>query len=309
MAAAAMGPEVLDPEVFQKCVEAAENGLKLFNKYVEEITQFKVFEETVKKLNDSAKGSSVQAAEHMSKMVTLLKEAQNEFKHSVGSVLEWSNSSVVVLDVYIEQMDAKEPGAKLSDEQGLDVTRDVLVEVVMNKGISALTDAINNLRGVNQKFADSSGECVKLTNVLSSDRASDSAYMQGKIAEIRAKGYGSAAAGAAFGLPGLVVSYSIAAGVVEGEQIPKLQNMMDESIKQTEAMQAQLKTCQEASDQMEAKVHHEIKTMQGLRGSVQGVKKVIGIFPIWTTIIKGKVVSLRNELAAYQGKHQQGGAA
>ncbi len=72
-----------------------------------------------------------------------------------------------------------------------------------------------------QRFRETAGVDSQLTNDFS-----ESSYFQSQVDKIRKEAYAGAAAGVVAGPFGLIISYSIAAGVVEGKLIPELKNKL-----------------------------------------------------------------------------------
>ncbi|HCS2074616.1 TPA: hemolysin HlyE, partial [Shigella sonnei] len=97
---------------------------------------------------------------------------------------------------------------------------------VLDDGITKLNEAQKSLLVSSQSFNNASGKLLALDSQLTNDFSEKSSYFQSQVDKIRKEAYAGAAAGVVAGPFGLIISYSIAAGVVEGKLIPELKNKL-----------------------------------------------------------------------------------
>ncbi|MGU5121531.1 hemolysin HlyE, partial [Escherichia coli] len=103
--------------------------------------------------------------------------------------------------------------------------KDILIKV-LDDGITKLNEAQKSLLVSSQSFNNASGKLLALDSQLTNDFSEKSSYFQSQVDKIRKEAYAGAAAGVVAGPFGLIISYSIAAGVVEGKLIPELKNKL-----------------------------------------------------------------------------------
>lgn len=111
------------------------------------------------------------------------------------------------------------------NEKKASAQKDILIKV-LDDGITKLNEAQKSLLVSSQSFNNASGKLLALDSQLTNDFSEKSSYFQSQVDKIRKEAYAGAAAGVVAGPFGLIISYSIAAGVVEGKLIPELKNKL-----------------------------------------------------------------------------------
>jgi len=91
-----------------------------------------------------------------------------------------------------------------------------------------ITEAENELVSASNKLYEARLKIVTVTDTLKRVHDTLSSEMEEALAKQRATAYGAAAAGAIFGPIGLIISYSIAAGVTEGKTVNDLRQQFSE---------------------------------------------------------------------------------
>lgn len=89
--------------------------------------------------------------------------------------------------------------------------------------IEACGRAKDDLAVLNVNLGRIAGRMAGFASLVENHKTGKTSFIADKIAEARTKAYAAATVGIILGPIGLAISYGIAAGVTEGEIIPKLQ--------------------------------------------------------------------------------------
>lgn len=208
-------------ETVKETIETVTQALELYDKVVDHVIPWQTFDETISNLTKFQKDYSAKAGEIVGSVKTLLLNSKDEYVKSVQSVFEWSSLSSTLLKTYLKLFENYDTGKADSQKK--------LIIKVLDDGIKKMTVAQEQLQASSKSFNDASGQLEKLQIQLSNDFSAESSYYQGKVDQIRKEAYAGAAAGAVGGPFGLIISYSIAAGVVEGTMIPALNQKLKET--------------------------------------------------------------------------------
>lgn len=129
--------------------------------------------------------------------------------------------------------------------------------------------AIDKLGDASTSFNEASGKLTALKDQLHTDFKEGSSYYDQSVDKLRTEAYAGALAGAVLGPIGLAISYSIAAGIVEGEMIPNLKKAFEET---EQSFQNTLKNVINAKTQIgEAKdsLAREITAMSKISSTIE----------------------------------------
>ena len=149
---------------------------------------------------------------------TLLMDSQDKYFEATQTVYEWCGVATQLLAAYILLFDEY-------NEKKASAQKDILIKV-LDDGITKLNEAQKSLLVSSQSFNNASGKLLALDSQLTNDFSEKSSYFQSQVDKIRKEAYAGAAAGIVAGPFGLIISYSIAVGVVEGKLIPELKNKL-----------------------------------------------------------------------------------
>jgi len=199
-------------DVVHKGLGAAKDALELHGKVMEGLMPREKFDEISAELKKYMDSYSEKAAEIVGKITTLLQNCRDEYAMVVQHVKEWCLVVSPLLNSYLALFDK-------NDEKKTEAQK-VLILAVLNKGIEKMSSAQKQLNAASKSLNDASGNLVTLDTIFKNDFDRNSAWFSGKVAMIRGVAYGTATVGFAFGLPGILVSYGIAAGVAEGDLVP-----------------------------------------------------------------------------------------
>ena len=205
-------------EVVKNAVETADGALDLYNKYLDQVIPWQTFDETIKELSRFKQEYSQAASVLVGDIKTLLMDSQDKYFEATQTVYEWCGVATQLLAAYILLFDEY-------NEKKASAQKDILIKV-LDDGITKLNEAQKSLLVSSQSFNNASGKLLALDSQLTNDFAEKSSYFQSQVDKIRKEAYAGAAAGVVAGPFGLIISYSIAAGVVEGKLIPELKNKL-----------------------------------------------------------------------------------
>lgn len=241
-------------ETVNEAIESATKALELYDKVVDHVIPWQTFDETVANLTKFQKDYSSKAGELVGNVKTLLLSSKDEYVKSVQSVFEWSSLSSTLLKTYLKLFENYSAAVAESQKK--------LVIKVLEEGIKKMAAAQEQLQASSRSFNNASGQLEKLQIQLSNDFSAESSYYQTRVDQIRKEAYAGAAAGAVGGPFGLIISYSIAAGVVEGTMIP--------------ALNAKLKETKEFVDSVLAAATKASNDIDNAKRTLQEETKVIG---------------------------------
>ncbi len=205
-------------EVVKNAIETADGALDLYNKYLDQVIPWQTFDETIKELSRFKQEYSQAASVLVGDIKTLLMDSQDKYFEATQTVYEWCGVATQLLAAYIFLFDEY-------NEKKASAQKDILIKV-LDDGITKLNEAQKSLLVSSQSFNNASGKLLALDSQLTNDFSEKSSYFQSQVDKIRKEAYAGAAAGVVAGPFGLIISYSIAAGVVEGKLIPELKNKL-----------------------------------------------------------------------------------
>ncbi len=209
-------------EVVKNAIETADGALDLYNKYLDQVIPWQTFDETIKELSRFKQEYSQAASVLVGDIKTLLMDSQDKYFEATQTVYEWCGVATQLLAAYIFLFDEY-------NEKKASAQKDILIKV-LDDGITKLNEAQKSLLVSSQSFNNASGKLLALDSQLTNDFSEKSSYFQSQVDKIRKEAYAGAAAGVVAGVVagpfGLIISYSIAAGVVEGKLIPELKNKL-----------------------------------------------------------------------------------
>lgn len=222
----------MDPQtavtVAQGTLTTADQALTLYNKVIDRVIPWKDFEDTMKELSAHEKDYSNTAGDIVGRVKKLLLDSRDHYLGATQSVYEWCGLASNLLAVYLKLF------------AGLDKAKATAQKAILLKiladGEKKLGDAQSSLKESSTSFNGAAGELSTLKTQLNNDFSTDSTYYSDQVAKLRAEAYGGAAVGLVGGPFGLIVSYSIAAGVLEGHLVPALMAKFEEVKKSFDRM-------------------------------------------------------------------------
>lgn len=195
-----------------KGIEALDKGLDLYDKRLDKVVPWNVFQETLNKLDEFRKDYSKEAANLIGDLKTKMKNGMDTYFMASQSVYEWCSLAVPLLGNYKNFLKGKMDSAKFTAQRALMVS-------LLNSGIEKMGKAQDKLEASSSSFNEASGKLTSLNYRLEADFSEKSEYYKTKISEIRKVSYSG---GASFFLFGILIS----AGVSEGKLIPDVKKKM-----------------------------------------------------------------------------------
>lgn len=281
--------------VVKDSMEAADKALELYDKVLDKTIPWKEFENTIKELDKYREDYSKEAGQLIGKIKTLLLNGMDTYFLSTQSIYEWCGTAVYQLNLYLKLF--KETGPKSAAAQK------AILLAVLDSGIKKMNEAQQRLSESSSAFNKVSGELLSLNTQLKNDFDKNSEYYRKQIDKIRTEAYAGAASGAVLGPFGLLISYSIAAGVIEGKLVPELNAKMD-SIK---AFYVDLKQTLEKTnmdiDTTKTKLQTEIATIGDLKVKTENTQTIIPLDEFET--LRDEVIKAVTQLIAHCSDYRQ----
>ena len=270
-------------------VDAANEALDLYNKSVNQLIPWDTFMQAMKDLRDNEKQYSDVAAVIVGKVQTLLLNSSDEYDSSLEEVNKWCKMAVPVLGQYMTLFE-------MTSDPKIAEAQKILLLKVLNDGSTHMDNAIAKLEVSKKSFNDAYGQLTTLKTQLDNDFKEGSSYYKSAVSDLRKQAYGGAAAGAVFGPIGLAVSYSIAAGVVEGELIPNLLKAFKETQKMFEDLQNTVKTTQESIDSAKLAITAEIRALGTMSAKIEETKTFAATWALVPSVLFGDLKKSTNQL-------------
>jgi len=228
--------------------------LGLYNQIAEKVIPWKTFEEIIEHLNKTKDQYSSEAAKLVGDVQTLFLDAKDDYNASVESVVRWCRTSSTLLAQYLVLFE------KITDP-GIAVAQKILIVKVLSEGHDAMEKATESLQKSSGSFNDAYGKLTTLQKQLELDFDKESEFFNNAVDKVRTEAYAGAAAGAILGPIGLAISYSIAAGVVEGKLIPELEKAFEETKTYFQNLTTDLEDTLKKIEEAKANIVAEIKVI------------------------------------------------
>lgn len=248
-------------------IETINAALDLYNRVLDQIVPWQTYEEAVKELDRYRQDYSNESAKLVGEVKTLMKDAQDNYFSATQMIYEWCGLTIKLLAVYLQLFEKKTP-------QTYEAQKELLVKV-LDDGITKMTAGQVRLQQSSTNFNSVAGKLTTLYSRLTNDFDSASSYYQGKVDKIRKEAYAGASVGVVGGPFGVIISYSIAAGVVEGKLIPELTNRFEEVKKFFLHLQALIDKTNVDIDSTKIKLENEIRAIGDLKVQTQDTKLLV----------------------------------
>ena len=276
-------------ETVQTGVDAANGALNLYNNTVNQLIPWDTFKQAMKDLKENSKQYSDKSAVLVGKVQTLLLNSSDEYDSSLEEVNRWCKMAVPVLGQFMSLFE------KITDSNVAQAQKILLLKV-LNEGSEHLTRAISKLEASKMSFNEASGHLITLVSQLEHDFNAGSAFYLSAVAELRAQAYGGAAVGAAFGPLGLALSYSIAAGVVEGSLIPSLVRAFQETLTLFNNLKTDVEKTQKDIESAKESITNEIRALGTMSGKIEETKTFAETWSLIPSVLFGDLKKSTNQL-------------
>ena len=282
-------------DLIDKSIDAADKALDLFNKAIDQIIPWNSFEETLAQLDKYRSDYSKEAAALVGEIQTLLLDAQNHYKKAVTSVYGWCDVAIDLIALYEDS---------LYNPETADMQKEILL-YVLGEGQSLIGEGLESLNKCSMSFNGASGKLTELDTRLGFDFDEKSEYFQAQVAKIRREAYAGAAAGAVAGPFGLIIAYSIAAGVVEGKLIPELKSKFVSIEGFFKNMRTMIVGTQDNIAKTKNQLEEEMFVLTDLRSEITKTKIIIEVdqYGKLKDKILARTQALSAKCAAYIARH------
>ena len=282
-------------------ISTAKDALDLYNKVLDQLIPWGTFEETIKELTRYQDEYSKESSKLVGEVKTLLMTSQDKYFESTQSIYEWCGVSVQLLKAYLTLFEK-------FDERKAEAQKAILLKV-LGDGIKKMEDSQKALAGSSTSFNEAAGKLLSLNSQLASDFSEKSDYYNNQVDKLRKQAYGGAAAGVVGGPFGLIISYSIAAGVLEGKLIPELKNKLASVKSFFESLQEKVTTASGDIDKTKAELKAEISVIGDMKTQTEATKLYVEYDDMMLTFLKEAAGELIIQCNDYQKRHGKKNAA
>ncbi|ELW1293274.1 hemolysin HlyE [Salmonella enterica] len=277
-------------EVVKSAIETADGALDLYNKYLDQVIPWKTFDETIKELSRFKQEYSQAASVLVGDIKVLLMDSQDKYFEATQTVYEWCGVVTQLLSAYILLFDEY-------NEKKASAQKDILIRI-LDDGVNKLNEAQKSLLASSQSFNNASGKLLALDSQLTNDFSEKSSYFQSQVDRIRKEAYAGAAAGI-----GLIISYSIAAGVIEGKLIPELNNRLKAVQNFFTSLSATVKQANKDIDAAKLKLATEIAAIGEIKTETETTRFYVDYDDLMLSLLKGAAKKMINTCNEYQQRH------
>ncbi|ECG8591582.1 hemolysin HlyE [Salmonella enterica subsp. salamae] len=282
-------------EVVKSAIETADSALDLYNKYLDQVIPWQTFEETIKELSRFKQEYSQAASVLVGDIKALLMDSQDKYFEATQTVYEWCGVAKQLLTAYILLFDEY-------NEKKASAQKDILIRV-LDDGVKKLNEAQKSLQVSSQSFNTASGKLLALDSQLTDDFSEKSSYFQSQVDKIRKEAYAGAAAGMVAGPFGLIISYSIAAGVVEGKLIPELKNKLASVQSFFTTLSATVKQANKDIDAAKLKLTTEIAAIGEIKTQTETTRFYVDYDDLMLSLLKEAAKKMIDTCNEYQQRH------
>jgi len=252
MAEVLAAKEVVD--IAEKANKAVSNAIDVYNKMVDQVIPWATFDGIISNLKGNKDQYSAAAAVIVGEVQKLLMDSKDNYDSSTGAVYRWCQSAVPLLQGFMALFES------ISDPEAAKAQL-LLFKDTLNMGQLAMELAINELENSKKSFNEAAGKLTTLNAQLKLDFSVGSNYFKAAVTKLRTEAYAGAVSGVVLGPIGLAISYSIAAGVVEGQMIPNLEKAFKKTKASFKNMETMLTDAQTDITQAKEKLSFEVKVV------------------------------------------------
>lgn len=248
-------------------IETITKTLDLYQKVLDKIVPWEEYEKTVRELDRFRNEYSNESAQLVGEVKTLIKNAEDHYFSATQTIYEWCSLAEKLLAIYLDLFNKR-------TSTTYEAQRALLISV-LDAGLKKMTDGQAKLEQCSMNFNNVAGKLTTLHTRLSNDFDSKSSYFQGQVDKIRKDAYLGAISGICLGPFGLIISYSVAAGIVEGKLIPELVKKLKEVEKFFSTLHSTIDKTNGDIDATKGKLRDEVKNIGVLKVKTEATKILI----------------------------------
>ena len=282
-------------KVIKSAIEAGNGAIDLYNKTIDKLIPWNTIQATVEELNRFQVDYSKEAATLVGQIKTKLLSCMDSYYIPTQKVYEWCRVTTDLMEAYLKLFENY-------DEPKSSAQKNILI-IVLEKGITQIGSAQEALQKSSESLNGISGDLLTLDSQLKSDFDDKSAYFTNQVDKLRKEAYGGAASGVLLGPFGLVISYSVAAGVLEGKLIPELKAKL-KSVQ--EFYENLTKTLSEAAKDLndgKDKLKNEISNLGKLKVVTETTRFYVDYDDLIIDMLKDSAQKLIDNCHLYQKNH------
>lgn len=282
-------------EITRQGIDAMDRTLALFSKVLDQVVPWQEYENTVKELDRYSNDYSSESAQLVSQIKNVMNSAHDSYYAATQSIYVWCGAARTLLAEYLALA-----GVPIMVEKN----RAIFIQV-LDLGITKMSAAKDDIDKSSASFNDLSGKLTTIHSRFTNEFDSKSSYFEGKKEQIRKEAYAGAASGIYGGPLGLIISYSIAAGVVEGKLIPELVRKLSEIKSFFDNLKALVDKTNVDIDDTKNKLKAEIQHISDMKILTADISDLIDLDndPIIHDEIKSAANSLISQCEEYQRSH------
>lgn len=274
-----------------KVIDVSSDTMDLFNEVIDQTVPWYTFETTLNELDRFRDDYSKKAAERVAEVRKYMSEGMTAYYLASKDVSDWCMVVEPMLQKYLDlfvDMDKE----KSAQQNG------VLVKM-LDGGIKEMEEAQQKLGNSSSSFNGAAGRLTALRHQLTSDFNENSDHYADKIAQVRKEGYGISAI---FG----PLAWAIAAGVVEGELVPKLKAKFREARSFYQNLDGIVGKSVKSIEETKTKLNRESRAIGELKVQSEELNTYTSIDAVieLRDIVISSGENLINKCIAYRSKHK-----
>lgn len=291
---------VITPDQIKQALDAANQAIDIYERVVDKIIPWEQYNNTLQEIERYKDDYSEKSADLVGKTKTLLLNAQDAYFNSTQSLYQWCGVTQKLVPIFIDKLNG-------TDAEQLATAKIILIKV-LGEGIQKMDDSISALEASSSSFNEMKGELSKLDFQLTADSSEKSAYFEAQVSKLRAQAYGGAAAGLVAGPFGLIISYSIAAGILENELIPKLKERLESVKAYFVALHDKVQSSSKDIDDAKLQLKQEIQVISDLKIEAISTASLVDIAEYVKSEITAAAGALAQKCHEYQVRHGKSSA-
>ncbi|KAJ6646972.1 Hemolysin E [Pseudolycoriella hygida] len=233
-------------------------------------------------------------AQLVGEVSALIKHAEDNYFSATRSIYDWCSLTTRLLKIYLDLFENR--ASKTYEAQR------ALLIYVFEDGLTKMSGGQAELEQCCLSFNNVAGKLTSLHIRVSNLFDYEKSFLQGEVDKIRRHTYVGAGAGFLLGPFGALITYSIAAGVVEGKLIPKSQAKMSKMRDFFEQLHKTIEQTNVDIDSSKEKMKDEVRSIAVLKFKTERTKALIPMddFDGLRDTILESVNNLIKECEAYQ---------
>lgn len=252
-------------ELTKQTLRSLNKALNLYSQVLDYFIPWKSYEQMVKDLNRFRDDYSVESAELIDEVKSLLMTAQDQYFAATLEIYGWCGGTVHLLTSYVKLFAGK-------NSKTYEAQRSPLLIHVLDNGVNKIRNGQRHLEQCSINFDSVSGKLTALQGRLLGEFDTQDKYFKDRFDKLRAKASGGAASSVLYGPFGLIISYSDAAGIVDGKLILELKEQFDKVKNFFYELKTDIVETCEIIDDTNEKLRDELLNIEDLKMKTEGTE-------------------------------------